>query len=134
MDDFVSAEICIENADAPLNTVEREAEEGVASAGGSENVCVTNIPLIPELCREEIVPYSACVEQNPLGNQHRTVTSSRSEPHINFLQHVEDNVTDSVSTSPNRISSDMCEEATGASKNGEPEIEVVSLMLVLSHL
>ena len=126
--------IFIENADVLLNIVEREAEEGVASAGGSENVCVTNIPLISELCREEIVPYNACVEQNPLGNQHHTVTSSRSEPHINFLQHVEDNVTDSVSTSPNRISSDMCEEATGSSKNEDREIEVVSLMLVLSHL
>ena len=69
MDDLVSAEQCIENADVPLNTVERVAEEMVASA---------------------------CGEQNPLGKQYHTVTSSRSEHHINFLKHCRGSITDSA--------------------------------------
>jgi len=93
MGDLVSAEQCIENAYVPLNTVEKVAEERVASAGSSENVSVTNIPEVAVLSVEETqsqrtlnVPHSACVEQNPLGNHHHTVISSSSEPHINSLQ------------------------------------------------
>ena len=94
-DELVSAEQCIENADVPLNTVERVVEEMVASAGGRENVSLMNIPKVVVLCREETgsggthvspVPHSACAEQNPPGNHHRTVMSSRSEPHVNSLQ------------------------------------------------
>jgi len=53
MDELVSAEQCIENADMPLNTVERVAEERVASTGGTRNVSVTDMPEVAVLCREE---------------------------------------------------------------------------------
>ena len=93
VDDLVSAEQCVENADVPLNTVEEVTEERVASAGSSENLAVTNIPEVAVLSREEApsggtlnVPHSACAEQNPLGNHHHTVTSTSSEPCINSLQ------------------------------------------------
>jgi len=201
MDDLVSAEQCIENAVVPLNTVERVAEERVASAGRSENVCVTNIPDVPVLCREETIPLSACVEQNPLGNQYHIVTSLRSEQHINFIQRCRGSIVDSacesqvlnmsaiteqiqlsaslynisadrteeatrsekqiqlsaslynisadrieeatrsekqiqLSASLYNISADGIEEATRSEKDREhyPEIEMVSFMLVLSHL
>jgi hypothetical protein len=104
MDDLVSAEQCIENADVPLNTVEKVAVERVASAGNSENVSVTNIPEVAVFSREETlsggtlnVPQSADAEQNPLGNHHHTVTSSSSEPHINSLQGGRGSITDSAS-------------------------------------
>ena len=104
MDDLVSAEQCIENADVPLNTVEKVAEERVASAGSSENVSVTNIPEVAVLSVEETqsrgtsnLPHSACAEQNPLGNHHHTVTSSSSEPHINSLWGGRGSITDCAS-------------------------------------
>jgi len=104
MDDLVSAEQCIENADVPLNTVEKVAEERVASAGSSKNVSVTNIPEVAVLSVEETqsrgtlnLPHSACAEQNPLGNHHHTVTSSSSESHINSLWGGRGSITDCAS-------------------------------------
>ena len=104
MDDLVSAEQCTESADVPLNTVEKVAVERVASAGNSENVCVTNIPEVALFSGEETlsggtsnVPHSAYAEQNPLGSHHHTVTSSSSEPHINSVQGDRGSITDSAS-------------------------------------
>ena len=106
MDDLVSAEQCIENADVPLNTVEKVAEERVASAGSSKNVSVTNIPKVAVLSGEETlsggtsnVPHSECAEQNPLGNHHHNVTSTSIEPHTNSLQGGRGSITDSASGS-----------------------------------
>ena len=95
MDENVSTEKCIEHADVPLNTVERVAELRIESAGGS----VTTIRTIPVLRRKKTVPHSACGEQNPLGNQHYTVRSSRIEPRINLLQCGRGTITDSASDS-----------------------------------
>ena len=94
MDENVSTEKCIEHADVPLNTVERVAELRIESAGGS----VTTIRTVPVL-RVKTVRHSACGEQNPLGNQHDTVRSSRSEPRINLLQCGRETITDSASDS-----------------------------------
>ena len=106
MDDLVSAEQCIENADVPLNTVEKVAEERVASAGSSENVAATNTPEVAMLSGEETlsggtlnVPHSACAEQNPLGNHLHTVTSTSSEAHTNSMQGGRGSITDSASES-----------------------------------
>jgi hypothetical protein len=104
----VSAEECIEIADEPLGTVERVAEKRVVSAGGSENVSVINIPEVALLHRDETgsvdthvlsVPHSACAEQNPPGNQHHTVTSSRSVPPVSLVPLDRGSVTDSASES-----------------------------------